>query len=96
MVFGISYGDDIDKAKKIMAAVLDQDDRILKDPPYLIALSELGDRSVNFVRPWVKNGHYWGVYFDTMEKVKKAFDANKIFIPFPQRDVHIYQHTNNP
>jgi small conductance mechanosensitive channel len=97
MVFGIGYGDDIDKAKKIMADVLDQDDRILKDPPYQIALSELGDSSVNFVvRPWVKNEHYWGVYFDTMEKVKKAFDANKISIPFPQRDVHIYQHTDNP
>jgi small conductance mechanosensitive channel len=45
------------------------------------------------VRPWVKSEHYWGVYFDTMEKVKKAFDANGITIPFPQRDVHIYQET---
>lgn len=95
MVFGIGYGDDIDKAKKIIADLLDQDDRILKDPPYQIALSELGDSSVNFVvRPWVKSEHYWGVYFDTMEKVKKAFDANQITIPFPQRDVHIYQHEN--
>lgn len=97
MVFGIGYGDDIDKAKKTMADVLDQDDRILKDPPYQIALLELSDSSVNFiVRPWAKSEHYWGVYFDTMEKVKKAFDANKITIPFPQRDVHIYQHTDNP
>jgi small conductance mechanosensitive channel len=45
------------------------------------------------VRPWVKSEHDWGVYFDTMEKVKKAFDANGITIPFPQRDVHIYQET---
>ena len=97
MTFGIGYGDDIDQAKKTIAEVLDQEGRILKDPPYQIALMELGDSSVNFVvRPWVKSEHYWGVYFDTMEKVKKAFDANGISIPFPQRDVHVYQHSDKP
>jgi small conductance mechanosensitive channel len=94
MVFGIGYGDDIDKARKILAEIVAGDDRILKDPPPQIALSELADSSVNFVvRPWVKSGDYWSVYFETMEKVKKAFDANQVSIPFPQRDVHIYQHT---
>ncbi len=93
MIFGIGYGDDIDKARKILIEIVDGDDRILKDPPPQIALSELADSSVNFVvRPWVKSGDYWSVYFDTMEKVKKAFDANQVSIPFPQRDVHIYQH----
>ena len=92
--FGIGYGDDIDKAKQTIAAVLAEDDRILPDPPIQIALVELGDSSVDFVvRPWVKSEHYWSVYFDTTEKVKKAFDANGISIPFPQRDVHLYQHT---
>jgi small conductance mechanosensitive channel len=48
---------------------------------------------VNFVvRPWVKVEDYWGVYFDLNEKIKKAFDANGVSIPFPQRDVHVYQH----
>jgi small conductance mechanosensitive channel len=48
---------------------------------------------VNFVvRPWVKVEDYWGVYFDLTEKIKKAFDANNVSIPFPQRDVHVYQH----
>ena len=94
MVFGIGYSDDIDKAKKILADVLAGDDRVLPEPPAQIALSELGDSSVNFiVRPWVKSGDYWAVYFDIMEKVKKAFDENQVSIPFPQRDVHIYQHT---
>jgi small conductance mechanosensitive channel len=97
MVFGIGYGDDIDSAKQTMADVLVADDRILKDPPPQIALMELGDSSVNFVvRPWVKINDYWGVYFDTMEKVKKAFDAKGITIPYPQRDVHVYQHTSQP
>ncbi len=93
MVFGIGYDDDIDKAKKIMQEVLAQDSRILKEPEAQIAMVELADSSVNFVvRPWVNASDYWGVYMDTTEKVKKAFDANGISIPFPQRDVHLYQH----
>jgi small conductance mechanosensitive channel len=93
LVFGIGYGDDIDKAKKIMADVLAKDERILKDPAPKIALVELADSSVNFVvRPWVKSGDYWDVYFDTTENIKKSFDAEGISIPFPQRDVHMYEH----
>ena len=94
MVFGIGYGDDIDKAKQIISETLAADDRILKDPAPQVALSELADSSVNFIaRPWVKTGDYFGVLFDTTETVKKRFDAEGISIPFPQRDVHIYQET---
>jgi small conductance mechanosensitive channel len=93
MAFGIGYDDDIDKAKQIIADVLGKDDRILKDPPMLIAVSELADSSVNFVvRPWVTIENYWGVYFDAMENIKKAFDKAGISIPYPQRDVHMYKH----
>ncbi len=92
MVFGIGYEDDIDKAKSIMQEVLAGDERILKNPPPQIALSELADSSVNFVvRPWVNTGDYWGVYFDVTETIKKRFDAAGVSIPFPQRDVHLYQ-----
>jgi small conductance mechanosensitive channel len=93
MVMGIGYTDDIDKAKQIMADILAKDPRVLKDPAPAIAVSELADSSVNFVvRPWVKASDYWGVHNDTHEAVKKAFDAQGISIPFPQRDVHVYQH----
>jgi small conductance mechanosensitive channel len=93
LVMGIGYGDDIDKAKQIMADVVAKDDRVLKNPAPLIALVELGDSSVNFVvRPWVKSGDYWDVHFALTENIKKAFDANGISIPFPQRDVHLYEH----
>jgi small conductance mechanosensitive channel len=93
MVFGIGYGDDIDKARQVMADIIAKDERILKDPAPTIAVSELADNSVNFVvRPWVKADDYWNVYFDTTENVKKALDAEGISIPFPQRDVHIYEH----
>ena len=92
-VFGVSYGDDIDKVKSVVEDVLSKEGRILKDPPVTIGLVELGDSSVNFaVRPWVKTTDYWSVYFDVNEAMKKRFDAEGISIPFPQRDVHMYQH----
>jgi small conductance mechanosensitive channel len=92
MVFGIGYSDDIDKAKAILTDIIEKDDRCLKDPAVTIAVSELADSSVNFVcRPWVKGADYWGVFFDTHEAVKKAFDAQGVSIPFPQTDVHLFK-----
>jgi small conductance mechanosensitive channel len=91
---GIGYEDDIDKARQIMVDIMAADDRVLKDPAPQIAVAELADSSVNFtVRPWAAAGDYWNVYFDLTEKFKKAFDAQGINIPFPQRDVHVYQHS---
>jgi small conductance mechanosensitive channel len=93
MVIGIGYEDDIDKARAIISDVLSQDERILKEPATQIAVSELADSSVNFtVRPWVKAQDYWGVIFDATETIKKRFDAEEISIPYPQRDVHVYEH----
>ena len=92
LVFGIGYSDDIDKAKRVISEVLAEDERILKDPPPTIGVIELGDSSVNFaVRPWVDSANYWNVFFDTNEKMKKRFDKEGISIPFPQRDVHVYE-----
>ena len=93
LTMGIGYGDDIDKARRVMGEIIAADERILKDPAPLIAVRELADSSVNFtVRSWVKLDDYWNVYFDLTEKFKKAFDAEGIGIPFPQRDVHVYRH----
>ena len=93
MVFGIGYEDDIDKAKQILHELVQSDERIHKDPAAVIAVSELADSSVNFiVRPWVDAGDYWNVLLDMTENVKKRFDAEGISIPFPQRDIHVYEH----
>jgi len=93
MVFGIGYGDDMDKARKIITDVIDNDPRVLKDPPPKIAVVALGDSSVDFaVRPWVKASDYWDLWFDVTETIKKRFDADGVSIPFPQRDVHLYSH----
>jgi small conductance mechanosensitive channel len=92
-VFGIGYDDDIDKARSIIEDIVKQDARVLKEPPPIIVVSELADSSVNLtMRAWTEAGDYWGFYFDTTEKVKKAFDAQGVSIPFPQRDVHLYEH----
>jgi small conductance mechanosensitive channel len=93
MVFGIGYDADIDKARNIITDILSNDERVLKDPPIQVAVSELADSSVNFVaRAWVNLADYWGVVFDANEAVKKRFDAEGVSIPFPQRDVHLYEH----
>ena len=90
LVVGVSYDDDLKKAKEVIERVLAGDKRVLKDPATTVAVSELGDSSVNFVvRPWVKAADYWNAYFDITGKVKVALDENGISIPYPQRDVHI-------
>lgn len=92
MVFGIGYDDDIRKAKEILEGLVAADDRILKDPKPVVALSELADSSVNFiVRPWVNSGDYWAVMWAMNEKVKIAFDEAEISIPYPQMDVHLHK-----
>ena len=91
MVFGISYGDDIRKAKAILEEIISADARVLPEPAPVITVGELADSSVNFlVRPWVKASDYWGVMWDTTEAVKLRFDAEGISIPFPQMDVHMH------
>jgi small conductance mechanosensitive channel len=91
MTVGVSYDDDLDKVRSTIQELVDADDRILKDPECLIAVSELADSSVNFtVRPWVKTADYWGVMFDMTEAIKKRFDKEGISFPFPQQDVHLY------
>lgn len=92
MIFSIGYQDDIKKARDILHNILQADSRILLEPEYLIAVSELGANSVNFVvRPWVRTEDYWDVRYSVTEQVKLAFDAQDISIPFPQMDVHLHQ-----
>jgi small conductance mechanosensitive channel len=94
IVAGVSYKDDLEKVKNVLADILAKDDRVLKDPAPMVGVLELADSSVNFVvRPWVKTADYWDVFFATQEGIKKRFDSEGISIPFPQQDVYI--HNNN-
>jgi len=90
LTIGVSYDDDIDKVRSTLQDLIDADERILKDPACLIAVSELADSSVNFtVRIWVNSSDYSAVKYGLTEAIKKRFDKEGISFPYPQRDVHL-------
>jgi small conductance mechanosensitive channel len=92
MVVGVSYDDDLGRAIEIIQGVVRGDERVLPEPAPTIAVSELGDSSVNIVvRPWCNKADYWNVRFDLTRKMKEALEAGGCSIPFPQRDVHLFQ-----
>lgn len=89
--FGISYGDDIPHAEKVLWSIIKDHPKVLEDPEPIIKVHSLGDSSVNFVvRPWVASDDYWDVHWDLTREVKLRFDREGVSIPFPQRDVHFY------
>ncbi len=93
LTIGISYNANIKEAKKILLEVMDRDPNVLKNPAPTVNVTELADSAVNLaVRPWTKPVKYWDVYFDTLEECKIALDKANIEIPFPQRDVHVFEH----
>jgi small conductance mechanosensitive channel len=91
LVFGISYGDDVDHARRVLEDILAHEERVLDDPAPMVRVGELGDSSVNLLcRPWCRTEDYWDLMWDLTGAVKKRFDAEGITIPFPQRDVHLH------
>ena len=92
MVIGISYDDNIGRAIETVQRILSSDDRVLKDPDPVIAVSELADSSVNLVvRPWCKKEDYWDLRFDLTRRFKEELEAAGCSIPYPQTDVHVHQ-----
>ncbi len=90
LVVGIGYQDDIDLAKRVLGEILAADTRVLKEPEPTIAVSELGDSSVDLVvRPWVQREDYGPTRCDLIEQIKLRCDKERISIPYPQRDVHL-------
>jgi len=88
--FGISYGDDVDKAYEVLRRLIAEDERIHKEPEPFMALHALADSSVNIVvRVWVDAADYWPVHFRMNEAVYKQFPAAGLSFPFPQMDVHL-------
>lgn len=92
LVVGVAYSADLKKTKEVLARIVNEDSRILKEPACTIAVNNLGASSVDFVlRPWVAAEDYWNTRFDLLEKIKNELDANDIGIPFPQMDVHLFK-----
>lgn len=91
-IIGVAYDADIDQVKQILTDIITSDERVLKDRDITVRLNDLGPSSVNFVvRAWSKSGDLQNVYWDVLERIKKALDANGIGIPYPQMDVHVRQ-----
>ncbi|KPA53944.1 mechanosensitive ion channel protein MscS [Photobacterium leiognathi subsp. mandapamensis] len=91
MVFGIGYGDDIEKTERVLNEIVSEHPAVLRSPEPTIKLHTLNSSSVDFiVRPWVKTDDYWDVYWDITREVKMRFDRENISIPFPQQDVHLH------
>lgn len=92
MSIGISYGDNISKAKQEIEQVLREDDRVLTEPAPLVVVEQLGESSVDLlVGPYCHPDDYWGLRFDMFQKIKERLEAAGLTIPFPQRDVHLFQ-----
>ncbi len=89
---GISYGDDIRHACKILREMCEKNPNVVSSPEVFVGVVSYGDSSINLtVRPWCKTADYWTVFFELNEQIKYALDSAKISIPFPQRDVHLFQ-----
>ncbi|MFP3920916.1 MAG: mechanosensitive ion channel family protein [Dichotomicrobium sp.] len=86
---GISYGDDIDRAREVLRQMVESDKRILRRPdPPVVLVSGYGDSAINLqIRAWTKTGDYWPVHFDMTRAIKYALDEARITIPFPHRQV---------
>ena len=91
LVIGCGYDDDLKEVKSFLEHTIHSDERVLSDPEPVVAVNELGDSSVNFVvRPWVNNADYWTTRWDLTEKIKLGFDERGFNIPYPTRDLHVY------
>lgn len=88
---GIAYSDDVDGATKILENLIASDSRVLDDPAAQVLVTELGDSSVNLtMRFWTKADDFWGAKFDFTKWAKSAIEGAGYSIPFPQRDVHLF------
>lgn len=92
LVVGVAYDDNLQVASQAIEKALTQQSKLLAEPAPVVMVYELGDSSVNFaVRPWVKTDDYWSVRGPLMQSIKAELEAAGCSIPFPQRDIHLFQ-----
>lgn len=92
LVVGVGYDDDLGVAVRTCMDVICADPRVLQDPAPVVAVHELGDSSVNLVvRPWVNTPDYWSARWDLTRALKENLESAGCSLPFPQRDVHLFQ-----
>lgn len=87
--FNLPYGTDMDSVNKILNGILTSEKRILKDPEYLIGVSNFNDSGMEIAfRVWVNTEDYWGVFYSLMSKVEKTFRENNIDMSIPQKIIY--------
>lgn len=90
--FGISYADDIGKAIATVRGVLESEENVLSDPEPLVEVVKLNDSSVDLiVWAYIPRSEWWTTKLRLTRRIKEAFDEAGVVIPFPQRDVHLFQ-----
>ncbi|MGL5969889.1 MAG: small-conductance mechanosensitive channel MscS [Kluyvera sp.] len=96
LVIGVGYRSRIADVKKVILDIIEQDKRIDKNRSVTVRLGELAASSLNFyVRVWVPNAEYWNTYYDLLENIKEAMDANHIDLPYPQMDIRVENVTSS-
>lgn len=89
---GVSYNTDVDKAIRAINKVLKSEARVMTTPEPRVGISAFADSAINLHgRFWTKQVNYWEVLFDVNKAILAEFNKNDIVIPFPQRDVYLYQ-----
>ncbi|GAB2765011.1 mechanosensitive ion channel family protein [Salinimicrobium soli] len=96
ITIGISYDSNIKVAKEVLMELLREQEDILADPAPAVVVTELADSSVNLsVRFWAPNEVFWERHWYTIEEAKTRLESAGISIPFPQRDVHFFNHSSS-
>jgi small conductance mechanosensitive channel len=91
LIIGVHYEDDLKVARDTIAKVLEAHEKVLDDPAPTIMVMELGDSSVDFaVRPWVNASDFWPTRGELLEQLKVELEKAGCSIPFPQRDIHLF------
>ena len=89
---GVAYGSDVKKVTKLLYKVLKEHDEAVNFPPPMVLFDEFADSSLNFrLLFWTDNYSDWlRIRSDILYAVNDILAKEKIVIPFPQRDVHMY------
>lgn len=89
--FGVAYGSDIEKVKKLVLKEINSVKNVLKDPEPSVSFREMADSSLNFKAYfYVKHFSDRFVAIDEANtKIYNTLNKNGIEIPFPQMDVHV-------
>lgn len=88
LTVGISYDDDIDRARAVLEKVVADETRLLKRPQPMVIVKALGESSVDLeIRAWARRPQFWEVRWDMVRAVKYALDEAGISIPYPHRQI---------